>query len=275
MDKKRASIEDLATSIIDDTSPLPRDEESYRFTQGEIISYADACAKYADYIIQTQPDSIICPLRGGYPPTQVITNLTGDEYEGQVFYVPTSNFVRRKNELIRSTLENAVIAAISSSSKNNIHLATIDTAKSGTSTRKYNDLLKIYLPQIKHELRHIDTIDYSLLKIWHKPEQVSTNPKHVKNNMPKTSDISIFNHALFVYDWLSEDDPELLGIDYPYYVPDMIGIKKEHVQKVDSQRPIQIVGESHITTYSPQECQTTAELLVDIITTYAKGLMKR
>ena len=238
-------------------------QNEYVFEKKDINRYALGCKKIAEFIIAKKPDEIICPLRGGYPPTTIINEIC--DYKSNIKYVPTSDCVEDKKGIIYSALETSLENFAKNGNKNP-HLVTIDTAIKGSSTRQFKGLLLEYLPKIISKLG-ID-ITYSIVKLWLNPEEASRSKK-LKIDSRKKGSIMYNDAVFYVNDLLCEDKPELLGIDYPYCIGQ--DKKSAFLEKVGVQKKINVKGEGgEIREYLPIDC-TTSQLFIRIVQEAAKN----
>jgi hypothetical protein len=264
----------VTTDVGDETSDV------YVMKEDDITYYAYALDRVADYCRRTDVTDIIATLRGAYPPTRVLMSLLGDDFKGNMRYVPTSNFVEDREELVKSTLEERIKTS-AEEGKDGLHMFTVDLARSGTSSKRYIQMLRRFLPEILDAETLPDGFDvrYSLAKLWYKPGQVSNNPKRLKTSNPfkgnqNGHDYLIEQGVFFIPDWLAEDKPELLGIDYELFVPGKRGVKTAFTTMVECKKPIIVIpntGENPV-AFLPGEGQSTADVFVDIVLNRARNL---
>ncbi|MEM7813307.1 MAG: hypothetical protein QW548_00205 [Candidatus Aenigmatarchaeota archaeon] len=231
----------------------------YEFPEQDIRYYAEACAKVAGELKRVSPHSIVCPLRGGYPPTRIVTKLC--DYNGRVHLLPTSAFVSGREDLVKEGFDRAFQDAKEEGVKAP-RIAIIDTAISGTSLRKLNEELKREFPQFK---KKYGDISIYMAKVWK-----AKSPNQLKGGRFRfdkyNSELPIYHATAFVRELLCEDRPELLGIDYPFSTDR--DRKSSYAEPVCAKKQIRVKRDGSVTEYAP--CPTTADTLVNIVCVYAR-----
>src|SRR3989344_4053206 len=119
-------------------------EDEYILKESDVIAYANACLRIAEAIDSINPHGLLCPLRGGLPPTRVVLNLV-EHKPRLITTVPTSNYVAHRDELLKIALEDVIATAIDNLAseeapftKDKVRILSIDTAISGTSIFHFN-----------------------------------------------------------------------------------------------------------------------------------------
>ena len=188
-------------------------------------------------------------------------------YEDRVNLLPTSGFVSGRDELVQSGFDNVLDELRKHIADKPLKVAIIDTAISGTSTRKLNDELK---REFSLRKERYGTVLYYIAKLW-KTDADDQRVGFV--NFHCNSDIPIHHGVAFVPDLLCEDRPDLLGIDYPYHADGQDRPRNDrkipHASYVIAKKLIRVIGDEHTIEYPP--LPTTADTFITLICKYASG----
>jgi len=236
----------------------------YNFNYDNLYSYADTCRTIIGIIKNEKPDKIICPLRGAYPPIRVVSSQIEDNL---IEYVPTSEFLHNKEELVQSALEK-IVSEMKEKGIRAPHILTVDTAITGSSIRRYRDLLKKYSPELMTRFGFED-LKYSIVKIWSSKSKKESHHNNIRNIGNKKIEFNDYN--LNVDKLFCEDDNILLGIDYPFNLKG--GKKAAYIVRIVSKNPINVEYGDKKEIYTPLDNQTTADIFVEIVKNELKNFL--
>lgn len=244
-------------------------EDEYILKESDVIAYASACLKIAEAIDKIKPHGLLCPLRGGLPPTRVVLNLV--EHKPRLINtVPTSNYVAHRDELLRIALEDVIATAIDNLAneeapfnRDRVKIVSIDTAISGTSIFHFNEMLKRFLPELQSQYDVI--VEYFLAKIWQNPEEAAKERRRNMRFHCNMRDLSINHGVAYVPTLLCEDVDGLLGFKYRF--TEMRGVKSHDMESVVDPRPILVSRDK--TDFDLYQGPNAADMLVDILVNYA------
>jgi len=244
-------------------------EDEYILKESDVIAYANACLRIAEAIDSINPHGLLCPLRGGLPPTRVVLNLV-EHKPRLITTVPTSNYVAHRDELLKIALEDVIATAIDNLAseeapftKDKVRILSIDTAISGTSIFHFNEMLKRFLPELQTQYDVV--VDYFLAKLWQNPAEAAREKRRKMRFHCNMRDLSINHGVAYVPSLLCEDVDGLLGFKYGF--TNVRGIKSPDMESVVDPKPIVVLrSEKDFDLY---QGPNAADMLVDILVQYA------
>ncbi|MDP1695808.1 MAG: hypothetical protein Q8L29_02775 [archaeon] len=263
-------------------------EESVRISGFDLDSYSLACLGALNVFSKKNPDKVVCLLRGGFPPYRVVRALAREylNKDPATFLVPTSDFLRNKKYLIYALAENAARLA---NKKGRGSLFTIDTAITGSSSRQFiKEFIEDFDRAIRREfLNKNSNLDYHFVRFWSDSEgrysRTKLKPVHnTRVSYGQGSDNCLCSLNFFDYNFglkslICEDNPTLLGIDYPIELRasennGVRGQKSEYISQVDKHASI-IVDDTNC--FQPRGEQTTSDLFVDLVVEKSRQNIKK
>lgn len=265
-------------------------EKRLVISKEDLESYSVASLGNLKIVNDTDPDKIVCLLRGGYPPTRVVKGLA-EEYLGkspEVYDIPTSDFLKNKKQLVYALAEQTVHFAHNSGGRARIF--TVDAAITGSSSRQFlSEFAKAFKRAVERdETGEGVTLDYVFSRFWDKSESRFSKKKirPVLNNQKvekkdgTVSYLNFHNYDFGVRSLVCEDFPALLGIDYPIHLSEeenngIRGQKSEYAVRVSDKSPLVVVDGGHHSFYKPHGDQTTADLFVSLALDYCRDQMKK
>lgn len=256
-----------------------------RINASDLESYSIACLG-ALYVTQkADPQQMVCLLRGGHPPSKVVHTLTKD-YLGKdmSFYaIPTSDFLKNKKYLTYALAEEVLNTA--DRSDGNGRVLTIDTAITGSSSRQFMKEFADNFRKICQKGRFANdlTLDYFFVRFWDnaqdrysktkcKAHLISHDQTMESQGRTSTNHLRLHDYNFGVRSLISEDNPLLLGVDYPIEFKEeenegISGQKSEFVSSVKVQLPIHVENEDgKDSCYQPHGNETTSDLFIDLVT---------
>lgn len=210
-------------------------------------AYAEAIKAIGRIITDLKPDVLYCPLRGAYPVVRSLDPLVR-RYVNDVVLVPTSGFLSGRERIIQSSFENIL------KQYRNPKIAVVDTAITGSSIRNFKNLAKRYLQKLANGLKQ--DVDISIVKLWQNRQFPNQPPGIQKDERLTWRDYNVGTKSL-----LCEDQPDLLGIDYPYEV--RTGKKYPFALPVKCKAPIVVLANEGEKIFEAKP--STAETFVELI----------
>jgi len=271
--------------------------EGMTMSEEDIHSYSSACVKSLFVIDKEQPESMVCLLRGGYPPTVVVDTLAREflDVDLNPMLIPTSDFLKNKHQLVR-VLTDQLVRKASCNDHNRGRVITIDTAITGSSSRQFlrefNDGFETVVRRNEYSEIPV-SLDYVLIRFWDKRPDRGSKTKiksDVKTRYDSITDVSgeevrhrlrFKNYNFGVRSLISEDNPLLLGIDYPYTFEKgenggIHGQKSEYTQQVEVSVPITVSrNDGTNNVYQPKLNQSTGDLFLELILDDSRELIDR
>jgi len=239
----------------------------FDFSSDDINKYSLACLRAANIYAAEFKTSCVKPaiinsLRGANPIVKIVEKaLKSVGIEPTVYLLPTSGFLYQRDEVIYEGLKDIFDKELSSGIGN---LIFIDTMISGSSLRGFKQKFK---KLINHEfINELESklITFSFIGI---KENHNNYQENYNEHSFGTNNLVLKSYVLPAGDIMTEDVPELLGVDYPFNSNDK-SLKLPITSEVKSSEPIRVDGLVF------QSNKTTSELFQDIILNEIYKIMK-
>lgn len=181
--------------------------------QEYINEYLRICKSISSIYFWEGSKAIIEPLRGAHPFVEIITRMLEEkEVPFNKYPVITSGFITNRKNIITMGLTDA----ISEQEPEGLSFLIPDTFLSGSSIRGFK---KLFHHEIIHDiinelgLRNTEIgLTYAIIKQNHPNEFYQSS--YVRNKIENQITLNIKSYIIGTGIIISEDNPQLLGVDY-------------------------------------------------------------
>lgn len=186
------------------------------FKSRDLDMYVSACINLASIYFWNGCSSIITPLRGAKMPVNVMKYvLDKRDSKYREYEIPTSGFLVNREWVIYEGLRDAFTSEVDKNE--NLSFMYPDAFISGSAFRNFKYLLKYkFIGDLINDLelsnKNIDFVCVALKQYYNNKniELASDSVKHFKNNV----NVRFKIYSIGLNRIISEDVPELLGVDY-------------------------------------------------------------